>query len=219
MKLTLRQWQSLIKDKSNLIVQASPVDMSDSWQSYFPIGMSYQFVNAYDINDDISKFQIGKHNNTIFCAIDDNNDKTRRGDKAINRKIILLNLKSNGINNIYLPPIDYFLNLPLYKFVISPEGNGIDCHRHYEALMAGCIPIIEKNILTEHKYKNLPILYTTDYTEITDEYLNNIYISMLDKEYDFSSLFINNYNNDTQNYIRNCGNIWVDFLCKKKWYY
>lgn len=75
MKLTLRQWQSLIKDKSNLIVQASPVDMSDSWQSYFPIGMSYQFVNAYDINDDISKFQIGKHNNTIFCAIDDINDK------------------------------------------------------------------------------------------------------------------------------------------------
>lgn len=41
---------------------------------------------------------------------------------------------------------------------------------------------------------------------------------MLDKEYDFSSLFINNYNNDTQNYIRTCGNIWVDFLCKKKWY-
>ena len=110
--------------------------------------------------------------------------------------------------------------MPSYKFVISPEGNGIDCHRHYEAIMAGCIPIMEKNILVENKYKNLPILYTTDYTEITDEYLNNVYVSMLDKQYDFSSLFIKNYDNTTQNYIKYCGNSWINHLClsKKNWY-
>ena len=35
--------------------------------------------------------------------------------------------------------------LSKYKFIISPEGNGIDCHRHYEAILCGCIPIIEYN--------------------------------------------------------------------------
>ena len=220
MNLTLRDWQSKIKNKSDLIVQASPVDGSDSWQDNFSIGMSYQFVNAYDICNDITKFQIGKHNETVCCAVSDDTDKRRRGHKNINRKIILLNLEKNGIKNINLEPIDYFINLPSYKFVISPEGNGIDCHRHYEAIMAGCIPIMEKNILVENKYKNLPILYTPDYTEITDEYLNNVYVSMLDKQYDFSSLFIKNYDNTTQNYIKYCGNSWINHLClsKKNWY-
>jgi hypothetical protein len=220
MNLTLRDWQLKLKNKSDLIVQASPVDGSDSWQDIFSIGMSYQFVNAYDIYNNITKFQIGKHNEIVCCAISNDTDKRRRGNKNINRKVILSNLEKNGIKNSNLEPIDYFLNLPSYKFVISPEGNGIDCHRHYEAIMAGCIPIMEKNVLVENKYKNLPILYTTDYTEITDEYLNNVYLSMLDKQYDFSSLFINNYDNNTQNYIKYCGNAWVNYLClcKKNWY-
>ena len=192
MNLTLRDWQLKLKNKSDLIVQASPVDGSDSWQDIFSIGMSYQFVNAYDIYNNITKFQIGNHDEIVCCAISNDTDKRRRGNKNINRRVILSNLEKNGIKNSNLKPIDYFLNLPSYKFVISPEGNGIDCHRHYEAIIAGCIPIIEKNVLVENKYKNLPILYTTDYTEITDEYLNNVYLSMLDKQYDFSSLFINN---------------------------
>ena len=220
MNLTLRDWQLKLKNKSDLIVQASPVDGSDSWQDIFSIGMSYQFVNAYDIYNNITKFQIGNHDEIVCCAISNDTDKRRRGNKNINRRVILSNLEKNGIKNSNLKPIDYFLNLPSYKFVISPEGNGIDCHRHYEAIIAGCIPIIEKNVLVENKYKNLPILYTTDYTEITDEYLNNVYLSMLDKQYDFSSLFINNYDNNTQNYIKYCGNAWVNHLClsKKNWY-
>ena len=53
MNLTLRDWQLKLKNKSDLIVQASPVDGSDSWQDIFSIGMSYQFVNAYDIYNNI----------------------------------------------------------------------------------------------------------------------------------------------------------------------
>ena len=95
------------------------------------------------------------------------------------------------------------------KYIISPEGNGIDCHRHYEALLAGCIPIMEKNPLAENKYANLPILWTIDYSEINNEYLESKYIEMLDLEYDFSSLFLNNYDYNIQNYIKDCGNFWI----------
>jgi hypothetical protein len=108
--------------------------------------------------------------------------------------------------------------LPKYKFIISPEGNGIDCHRHYEALMAGCIPIIEDNELIREKYKGCPILYTKDYSEITKEYLESKYEEMKNKYYDFSRLFLNYYDDKTQIEIKNNGNYWGNRLTGKTWY-
>ena len=65
---------------------------------------------------------------------------------------------------------DYFKNLNDYKFVISPEGNGLDCHRHYEALLL--VVFLLLNIMIKYKkYSNLPILYTKDYSEINEKYL------------------------------------------------
>ena len=56
------------------------------------------------------------------------------GDE-VNRKIIHNNLFKNGIKNYKLNFGDYIFGLSKFKFVISPEGNGEDCHRHYEALI------------------------------------------------------------------------------------
>jgi hypothetical protein len=36
-----------------------------------------------------------------------------------------------------------------YKFVVSPEGNGVDCHRHYECIGLGAIPV--SNISSAYK--------------------------------------------------------------------
>lgn len=99
----------------------------------------------------------------------------------------------------------YFNSLKKYKFIVSPEGNGIDCHRHYEALLSGCIPICEYNPRTEEKYKNIPILYTKDYGDITEEYLSKKYLEMLDKKYDFTKLFLSYYDEKQQRQINfNC---------------
>jgi hypothetical protein len=106
----------------------------------------------------------------------------------------------------------YFDTLPSYKFVISPEGNGIDCHRHYEALLAGCIPVIERNPVIEEKYKGCPILYTNDYSEITPAYLELKYEEMKTQTYDFSRLFLEFYPSETQAEIKRCGNYWMKQL-------
>ncbi len=108
--------------------------------------------------------------------------------------------------------------MPDYKFVISPEGNGIDCHRHYEALLAGSIPIIEHNPLTEEKYKGCPILYTTDYSEINEEYLLKKYDEMKDQVYDFSRLFLSYYTEEQQACIKVQGNYWMKRMTKNIWY-
>jgi len=212
--MTLREWQNTYKNIDTLIVQASVMNGSDSWQKY-PIGLGYKYVLC-DISD--QKIQIGTHHKTVFCAITASTDNSRRQNNKINRKTILNNLDKNSIKNILLNEKEYFNSLPDYKFVISPEGNGIDCHRHYESLLAGSIPIIEHNSLIEDKYKGCPILYTTDYSEINENYLITKYNEMLDKTYDFSRLFLSYYSSEQIEEIKECGNFWTLHLAGKQWY-
>ena len=44
-----------------------------------------------------------------------------------------------------------------YKFIISPHGNGLDCHRTYEAICLGCIPVVKSSSL-DILYKDMPII-------------------------------------------------------------
>ena len=211
--MTLREWQVCDKSISDMIVQASCKDGSDSWQP-FPIGMQYEFANHFSKSDNMIT---GDHARTVFCAVNATTDINRR-PTGINRKLILSNLNKNNIGNVSVTPKKYYRNLPKYKFVISPEGNGIDCHRHYEALMSGCIPILEDNPLTKKKYKNYPVLFTTDYSELNEDYLNAEYDKMMDKKYDFSKLFLSSYNKKKIKIIQDCGNYWVKRLTNKNWY-
>lgn len=213
MPLTLRAWQQTYKDPKTFIVQASMQDGSDGWTP-FPIGMSYQYAGNYGGSE---KWQIGSHQNLAHCAISPGTDGRRRL-VGLNRRKILINVLRNGIINKQVSGNQYFNELPSYKFVISPEGNGIDCHRHYEALMAGCIPILERNPLIEEKYKGCPILYTRDYSEINGSYLENKYDEMLDETFDFSRLFLSKYSEDEQRQIKANGNYWVKRFCNKNWY-
>ena len=153
-----------------------------------------------------------------MCAINTGTDQRRRGNQPINRKKIVENLQTKSIPNVSLHGLEYFKSLPKYKFVISPEGNGIDCHRHYEALMAGCIPIVEDSSLIRCKYGDVPFLFTTDYSEITPEYLATKYEEMIDKVYDFSKLIITSWSPEEQMLIRYRGNFWCMKLANNNWY-
>ncbi len=207
-KITLREWQQVIKPGSELFIQTSTDKADDSWVP-FPIGMQFNYMR---LNYNPIQLQIGPHNQLVHCGFTLTTDERRRGSEAINRRSIANTLRGLGIINISMSADQYFNSLPNYKFVISPEGNGIDCHRHYEALIAGCIPIIEDNPLIRDKYAGCPILYTTDYSEITPEYLETKYLEMLDCEYDFSRLFLDFYNADTQVWAKRCGNYWCGRL-------
>ena len=212
---SLKTWQACIKEPLNLIVQASSICGGDLWMP-FPIGMSWQYVKFFNNNP---KWQIGPHNNTVLCAISTRTDSRRR-PSGINRELIAHTLKKNGIHNVQLQGDSYFSLLPSYKFVISPEGNGIDCHRHYEALLAGCIPIMEYNEKIQEKYKGLPILYTRDYSELTVQYLEQKYSEMVNTTYDFSRLFLSYYSIEQQEEIKKCGNYWIKRTCGQgtEWY-
>ena len=66
-----------------------------------------------------------------------------------------------------------------YAFVLSPMGGGIDCHRLWEALHLGCIPIVKstKGFLNQRgldsMYNDLPVLIVDDWTDITNTLLED----------------------------------------------
>ncbi len=51
---------------------------------------------------------------------------------------------------------EYYADLSRSKFVLCPEGTGIDTHRVYEALLCGATPVVLRNSL-EELYAKLPI--------------------------------------------------------------
>lgn len=213
-QMTLFEWQRMPKRRDQLMYNCSEFDrLNDEWIP-FSIGMAWEIIFY---NDSLDKIQIGPHTNQVLCAISNGTD-TRRRPSGINRKFILQNLESNSIKNETIPHRSYLYMLPYFQFVISPEGNGIDCHRHYEALMAGCIPIVERNERLLEKYGNCPILFTEDYSEITPSYLEEKYREMLHKTWDFSRLCVDAFDTDTQVQIKQNGNYWSKRLTGHEWY-
>ncbi len=64
----------------------------------------------------------------------------------------------------------YLNDLAHHVFTLSPRGNGLDCHRTWEALLMGSIPIVITSSL-DPLYKDLPVLIINDWKEITEEFL------------------------------------------------
>jgi hypothetical protein len=57
-----------------------------------------------------------------------------------------------------------------YAFVLSPHGNGLDCHRTWEALCLGCIPIVKTSAL-DPMYVGLPVLILDDWYQANETML------------------------------------------------
>jgi len=57
-----------------------------------------------------------------------------------------------------------------YQFVISPQGGGVDCHRTWEAMSLGCIPIVKTSFL-DSMFKDLPVLIVKSWASVTPDLL------------------------------------------------
>lgn len=69
-----------------------------------------------------------------------------------------------------------------HAFVLSPPGAGYDCHRTWEALCLGCIPIMISTPLDE-LFEGLPVLIVNSWRDITWELLNNTISEYSKKEF------------------------------------
>jgi hypothetical protein len=212
---TLRNWQNIIKKQKDLIFCASEYRFSQDVYVPYPIGISNRFV---EYPESIESIQIGNHEKTVLCMFAPETDQGFRINK--NRISIEQTLKDNNIINkkagfdlrgyIFKDNVfNYFNSLKDYKFNISPEGHGVDTHRHYESIVVGTIPVIEYSDEINQKYYGCPILWTDNYSEINEKYLLNKYEEMVDQEFDFSKVFMYNYSLEHQKEIIDHSNYWV----------
>ena len=54
-----------------------------------------------------------------------------------------------------------------YMFIASPPGNGLDCHRTWEAMYMGCVPIVEDNSMNRRFFEmGVPLALAGDLGEM-----------------------------------------------------
>jgi hypothetical protein len=75
----------------------------------------------------------------------------------------------------------------IYAFVLSPHGNGLDCHRTWESLILGSIPIVKKSQLDE-LYVDLPVLIVNEWSDLTQELLDETIITFKNKKFNYNKL-------------------------------
>jgi len=74
-----------------------------------------------------------------------------------------------------------------FSFVLSPKGGGYDCHRTWEALCLGCIPIVKTSGL-DPLYADLPVLIVKNWSDVTRELLDSTLRSFSGKEFHMDKL-------------------------------
>lgn len=72
-------------------------------------------------------------------------------------------------------------------FTVSPLGNGLDCHRTWETLALGGIPIVETSVL-DCLYEGLPVLIVQKWSDITEELLEKTLRDFSSKTFEMERL-------------------------------
>ena len=73
-------------------------------------------------------------------------------------------------------------------FVISPFGRGFDCHRTWEALALGCVPILRRSGLSP-VFEGLPCVFVDDWREVNGEFLAKSAARIASGQFNWSPMF------------------------------
>lgn len=77
-----------------------------------------------------------------------------------------------------------------YSFIISPPGNGRDCHRTWEGLILGCIVILKTSPMDD-LFQDLPVLIINEWTDVNMELLTNTVNEFKNKKFNYDKLLLN----------------------------
>jgi len=91
-----------------------------------------------------------------------------------------------GQNGIDFP--HYARQLASHKFVLCPDGNGMDTHRTWEALYLGAFPIVQRHRFTEEFARLLPLVIVDDWGQVTREFLDSKYAEFVGRLWNLAPL-------------------------------
>jgi hypothetical protein len=162
------------RNESNVAYWLSQnVDVAEPNVVPIPIGLENSYIFNRDVKMqrmfDLTRAKIEKQDRMFVCFNPGTNKKQRetayhRYDGCSWAQCCV------GQNNIQLVR-QYFDEMIKCQFVLSPEGNGLDCIRTWEALYLGCIPIVKRRAFTDWYAQRLPIIVVNFWDEISLEFL------------------------------------------------
>ena len=119
----------------------------------------------------------------IYINFTTNNDRFNQRKNALDTiPQNLLVIEPNSTSRTY-----YWNQIIKHAFVLSPFGVGMDCHRTWEALCLGSIPIICAPHFKK-LFADLPVLIVNDWSEITEELLQSTIESFKEKTFNYKKL-------------------------------
>ena len=133
--------------------------------------------------DEVNKMQLEK-NHLVYMNFDLQTNITERS-KVFN----MFNQQDFVLKGQKKPFMEYLKDLASCKYTLSPPGAGIDCHRIWESIAVGTIPIVQDchNISFHTK---MPILIINDWRYLTKEFLQDKYYFLRSELYDNSPLYL-----------------------------
>lgn len=137
----------------------------------FSFGPKTEWLNSAGDNQISPKFLVYFNCNT--------------GTNIKERKDCLNKVSNMSYVNIDQPNLTYSQYLDRikeHKFVLSPRGNGLDCHRTWETLMMRRVPILKREGQLEKLYDGLPVLFVNDWSDI-----DSIDLEKYFKEFNFDN--------------------------------
>jgi hypothetical protein len=119
----------------------------------------------------------------IYVNFSKEND--RFGDRKNSLKIIPKHLLEK--NDGFTPRTKNWMNVAQYTFVLSPFGVGMDCHRTWETLCLGSIPIVRAPNFRK-LFEDLPVLIVNNWNEVNEELLKKTIRNYKDKTFHYDKL-------------------------------
>lgn len=129
-----------------------------------PIGLQLRIYNAKNIVIELlekNKIENEKDIKIFYAFSEETNGK---------RSTALRHLKNNVLttgSSTALERSEYYKAINKNAFNASPEGGGIDCHRTWESMYLGSIPVLERNVSTSYWQDiGLPVFLIDSWGEI-----------------------------------------------------
>lgn len=66
---------------------------------------------------------------------------------------------------------DFLGEIQEHKFMLCPEGHGMDCHRNWESLYLRRVPVMKKTPYWTRLMNGFPVLYVDNWSDVTKELL------------------------------------------------
>lgn len=82
-------------------------------------------------------------------------------------KFVSTSLSSNHLEINSKSYEKYVQDILKHHMTVCPRGNGIDCHRIWEVLYLGRVPIVKKEKALQY-FEELPILFIDDWSQLKD---------------------------------------------------